>query len=297
MFLRDHYPFLCSVLLNWCKEEGKQPLLIFPLGQGEWEVIKEEFTAYLLGIEDGVLPKDKLNCADVVVLQKEKDKKNISIARTREFIRELNLSSSVLPFKLGFIPMAETLNSSSQNALLKTMEEPQKNKFLFLFSSSRAQILPTLLSRSIVFSLKKNSKELIKNYLVESFPEFSPEKNEKIEAWSRGRVHMAHKIAKDYASFERFFDIYTNLKKYNSEKKLEIAEEIMKEKGVDLTNLFELFAFLDDLELKKSLIRKDYAESEKLVGRIKRSLECLAQMKKTNSATPGLILEAFLLNS
>ena len=49
--------------------------------------------------------------------------------------------------KIVLIPDADNLNPESQNALLKTLEEPGKNNYLILTSSKPQLLLPTILSR------------------------------------------------------------------------------------------------------------------------------------------------------
>ena len=49
--------------------------------------------------------------------------------------------------KIVFIPNADNLNPESQNALLKTLEEPGKNNYLILTSTKPQLLLPTILSR------------------------------------------------------------------------------------------------------------------------------------------------------
>jgi hypothetical protein len=49
--------------------------------------------------------------------------------------------------KIVFIPEADNLNPESQNALLKTLEEPGKNNYLILTTTKTQMLLPTILSR------------------------------------------------------------------------------------------------------------------------------------------------------
>lgn len=66
-------------------------------------------------------------------------------------VRTLKKFLSQKPFnhnsKIIFIPEIENLNSESQNALLKTLEEPGDNNYLILTSTNITQLLPTIISR------------------------------------------------------------------------------------------------------------------------------------------------------
>jgi DNA polymerase-3 subunit delta' len=58
------------------------------------------------------------------------------------------LRTSALASKVFIIDEAEMLNNASQNALLKTLEEPPPGTVLILVTSSEEQLLPTIRSRS-----------------------------------------------------------------------------------------------------------------------------------------------------
>jgi DNA polymerase-3 subunit delta' len=49
--------------------------------------------------------------------------------------------------KVIFIPEAENLNPESQNALLKTLEEPGEGNYLILTTTNISKLLPTIISR------------------------------------------------------------------------------------------------------------------------------------------------------
>ena len=63
--------------------------------------------------------------------------------------------------KIVFIPDADNLNSESQNALLKNLEEPGKNNYFILTTTKPQLLLPTILSRCHqlkISSLKINNQ-------------------------------------------------------------------------------------------------------------------------------------------
>ncbi len=66
-------------------------------------------------------------------------------------IRQIRLFLSRRPLlhqsKVVIIHQTQNLNTESQNALLKTLEEPGPNNYLFLTASSTSSLLPTIVSR------------------------------------------------------------------------------------------------------------------------------------------------------
>ena len=81
------------------------------------------------------------------------DKKNIDISQIRNVISYTYKSSfNVMP-RLILIDNIETLNRNSVNALLKIIEEPNKNIYFILINNNEKLILPTLKSRCLTFKI------------------------------------------------------------------------------------------------------------------------------------------------
>ncbi len=88
------------------------------------------------------------------------DKKNIDINQVRGLINYANKSSFNDKEKIVLIDNIEFLNVNSINALLKILEEPNKNLHFILINSSN-KILPTLKSRCIDFKINLTFSETI----------------------------------------------------------------------------------------------------------------------------------------
>jgi DNA polymerase III delta prime subunit len=69
------------------------------------------------------------------------------------------------PNKIVAIFDAQNLNQESQNALLKTVEEPGSHNFLFIFTSSLSAILPTVISRCHLSRLTATPPALAKDLI------------------------------------------------------------------------------------------------------------------------------------
>jgi DNA polymerase III subunit delta' len=96
------------------------------------------------------------------------DKKNIDIAQIRDMISYTNKSSfNNLP-RFILIDNIENLNKNSINALLKIIEEPNKNIFFILIHNSQKKILPTLKSRCLLFRINLSFEDTLKisNFLL-----------------------------------------------------------------------------------------------------------------------------------
>jgi DNA polymerase III delta prime subunit len=92
------------------------------------------------------------NNPDLFVVDQEKGWTIATIRLLKKFL-------SKKPFnhqnKIAIIFEAHNLNKESQNALLKSLEEPGQNNYLFLTTNKKSALVNTILSRCHLVSLKK----------------------------------------------------------------------------------------------------------------------------------------------
>jgi DNA polymerase-3 subunit delta' len=96
---------------------------------------------------------------DFFKIEKEEEKKEITIDKIRKIFDFVNQTSASSGNKFILIDSACQLNRSSANALLKVLEEPQKNNFLFLVAHNLNAVLPTIRSRCSCILVEDLSKE------------------------------------------------------------------------------------------------------------------------------------------
>tara|TARA_B100000902_G_scaffold135278_1_gene133623 strand:- start:4185 stop:5132 length:948 start_codon:yes stop_codon:yes gene_type:complete len=75
------------------------------------------------------------------------DESKISIDEIRKLIEFANLSSSVSGSKVIILQNCENMKKESQNAILKTLEEPPINTFIIMTSGKRRSLNQTIYSR------------------------------------------------------------------------------------------------------------------------------------------------------
>lgn len=110
--------------------------------------IVDAFIRELLGSSEAAL-KQLANGIhpDVVVVEREEDKKNISVEQIRKLQTMLSMSSFFNSYKIAIIEDADSLSEGASNALLKVLEEPAKNTIIILITHSGSGVLPTIYSR------------------------------------------------------------------------------------------------------------------------------------------------------
>jgi DNA polymerase III subunit delta' len=83
----------------------------------------------------------------------KKPSKQISVEQVRALSDFVGMSAHQGGRRIVVIHPAETMNTNSANALLKSLEEPPKDLLFILVSHKPQQLLPTILSRCLSFAL------------------------------------------------------------------------------------------------------------------------------------------------
>ena len=108
---------------------------------------------------------DNKNHPDIIYVSPEEKKKNISVAQIRTLRNDAFIKPHMLGRKIFIINKAETLNEQSQNALLKTLEEPPENVLFILITESVSYFLDTIISRCVCLSLLAPSRQESIDYI------------------------------------------------------------------------------------------------------------------------------------
>lgn len=127
---------------------------------------------------DNCRAADTKNHPDITVIAPEDNKKNIAIDQVRSLRAEAFIKPHKSEKRVFIIDKADTMNASSQNALLKLLEEPPTSVMFVLLAENRAAFLDTIISRCVVLNvtgtdLKQNSKITLAadeflNYLMDN---------------------------------------------------------------------------------------------------------------------------------
>jgi DNA polymerase III subunit delta' len=179
-------------------------LLLGPEGLGKRTVaIALAKAIYCVGSEQDYCGRC-VNCAritngnhpDVRLIEPLADKKEISIQQIRELQRELNYRSFSGKRKIAIIDPAILMNSSAQNALLKTLEEPPLDSLIVLIAPNAGGLLPTLRSRCLRLSFAPLSSAQVAAFL-ESQHGMQADEAKLLAAMSMGSIGAAANLDKD----------------------------------------------------------------------------------------------------
>lgn len=206
------------------------------------------------------------NHPDVIYFQPLKNGKTYTIEDVREQLLEtVDLKPFQYEKKIYIIEKADTLNIQSQNALLKTLEEPPAHAVFLLLAERAEAFLPTILSRVVVMKIRPLSAETIADYLMQAG--HLAEESHILSAYAQGRIGQALELVEDEGFREMRQDILG---------KLEVLPSMSEGDAYLLAKDFEVYKndlrFLDIMELwyRDLLTAKSLREEGHLIQRDKK---------------------------
>ena len=165
-----------------------------------------------------------------------------------EIIKKINLKSYEGGWKCVLIWMAETMNASATNKLLKIVEEPPEKTLLLFVTERTDNILETLLSRCQKVEVLTPTNVEIEKALVEKG--YTSSESKKISVYCGGNYSLALSLGKGdylYSDLEIYFQKWMRLAfsvKTRGGSLLELIEwsKSISKLGPNATGLF--FKFL-----------------------------------------------------
>ncbi len=223
---------------------------------------------------------------DLIILEPEIEEKkgviremDIKIEKVREIQKKLSLFPYKGEYKVLIVNNAHRMTEESQNALLKTLEEPNETSIIVLVTHEEGKILPTVKSRcqKIKFNLVPANEIKEKSSA-----------SDEIISLSLGRPGLAIRMNKDEEEFDLRTDALKKLRslpKAGINQRLKMAEELSKDISGAIKKMELWIWSLHDPAQKDIRLFK-------VIEKIEKSLD---EIKNTNANT-RLILENLLLN-
>ncbi len=216
--------------------------------------------------------------------------KEIKLDAIRRLQKEFSLTGFASQYRVAVIRSAQNLNVSSQNALLKILEEPPEKAVIILIAEDEKKLLPTIISRCQI----KRFRLLSKNELSEMAEPDVPNRNELI-FWSLGRPGFFRDLLDNPEKLKERKVIARELRgifSTSGNEKLFLAESLSKNTPVLLEKM-DLWSVLFRSVIlgEKSPIVIDPAKALKLIEKIEESKKLISS---TNSNV-RLVVENLLL--
>ncbi len=106
---------------------------------------------------------------DFHLIEPKDGKSSINIDQIRALSHQAEESSQLAGKRVFVINLAEQLNESAANALLKTLEEPSEQCFFILISYQRKRLLPTIVSRCQRWTIPTPTVLLTQQWLMNEY--------------------------------------------------------------------------------------------------------------------------------
>lgn len=160
---------------------------------------------------------------DIVHWTVEENKASIGVGAIRELIQEINKKPYEVDRKIIVIHQGDKMTAQAQNALLKTIEEPPKNVFMFILCENLESILDTIKSRCQIHRLNPLKESDMRKFLKLKYPNFDETQLKVVEAFSDGIPGKAEILIHD-DNFNKLreaaMEILGNIKKVSTEELL-----------------------------------------------------------------------------
>lgn len=229
---------------------------------------------------------------DLIIIEPEieekkgiKKEKVIKIEQIRDAQKDLILYPYSGKKKVLIINNAHRMTVSAQNALLKSLEEPNKTSVIILVTHNDQAIISTIKSRCQKINFILADAEELKKILKD-------EKNKEIVEFSMGRPGLALKMKENKEEFDARKKDFEEIKKFSSlgiNERFSLAEKMAVNLAETIKKL-DFWIWIIRLESRKKRQRKDFFNF-KTIEKIEKALETI---KRTN-ANAKLVIENLFL--
>jgi DNA polymerase-3 subunit delta' len=271
-----------------------------PEGVGKF-LIAKNFSKNLVfgGGEFGVdVDNDLRRYANFIFLEPPKKEKKgvvkvgeIKIDEVREAQKKLSTFPSEGRFNVLIVNDAHKMNQGSQNALLKTLEEPNSSSIIILVTHQEGSILQTIKSRSNIVRFGTVALGEIEKDLRER----GVSRSNEIALFSMGRPGFAVALERDLEMFDlkkKEYQEFRSIFRSDLSDKLEWAEKQSKDISRAVGAL-EMWIWFLRVSAYKSV--GDQKKIKAIYGIIEKIQKAISKLENSN-ANGRLVLENLLIN-
>ena len=174
--------------------------------------------------------------ADLVTIEREFDEKKgrlkteISVEAVRRIHPFLHMTAAEGGWRVVIVDSAEYLNTSSQNALLKILEEPPKKTVLILTTSQPGSFLPTIRSRCRMVPVEPLTEKIIGSLLDKMAPGLAMDEKNILCRLSEGSIGRALQFYQDdgVALYRELLKLATTIPELDMIELHKLAEKLGK---------------------------------------------------------------------
>lgn len=174
--------------------------------------------------------------ADLLTIEREFDEKKgrfkneISVEAVRRIHPFLRMTAAENGWRVVIVDGAEYLNTSSQNALLKILEEPPKKTLLVLTTSQPGAFLPTIRSRCRMVPMQPLSEKTISTLLDKMAPGIGADDKISLSRLAQGSIGRALQFHEEegVALYRQLLAVVSTMPQLDMVKVHDLAEKFGK---------------------------------------------------------------------
>ncbi|MGN1317894.1 MAG: ATP-binding protein [Lachnospirales bacterium] len=174
---------------------------------------------------------DSDNNPDVIYVTHEKASVTVDDVRV-QILQQVSVKPYNCRYKIFIIKDADKMNVAAQNAFLKSLEEPPIYAKFFLLCENSSKLLPTILSRCVLFKLRPLADFKVADFISKKL-DIDLERASLFASYSQGNIGRALTIANSES-----FGEYRN-------KAISLTDELEK---CDMITLYKLSDSLKDYD-------------------------------------------------
>lgn len=242
-------------LLSWPANVGKKSAIL-NLINSLWVLPQDLMVVEDPGKLDWNLYQIKVDIPEKERILRINDKEFLNVW-ARQIIDFLS-TTSFWNYKIVVIENIERMNISAANALLKNLEEPGENKFIFATCSNQSKILPTILSRAFIINFYPVSFNEFVQFLKDNLISIPEIKQKILYAVSAGRIWLAKKLLENNDDLLDLIEEFIQLDQQGKEiySKFSLIKDLIQQQ--------KIYSFLDWLAFYYSY-SGDFDKVNKLV--------------------------------
>ena len=171
------------------------------------------------------------SCPDFKIIEKQEDAKDLQVDLIRdELVNDVYKKPIIADRKIYIIDDAQKMNTTAQNVLLKTLEEPPKYVVIILIATSVDSFLPTIKSRLKEVTFNKLTKSQLKQIIKD---ENEVENEELLIDYANGSIGRLKKLLLEenlekIKTLDKFIEIIEEkdvVNAFKASEKIEFKEE------------------------------------------------------------------------
>jgi DNA polymerase-3 subunit delta' len=231
---------------------------------------------------------------DLLIITKEEKKRDIPVDAVREITGFLSLTAAISKHRIIIINAIDDLNRNSNNAILKTLEEPPANVFLFLINHNSAKVLDTIKSRCRLIKIANPNYLDFKEILIKNLEGISIEEIKILAKISDNSIGSALEMY-NYSAVDLYAQIEQLLVDNNSKAIFDLAKTISG--NDELWNIFEklIIFYLHNLLLCQTSSSAKRNDTEKVFIVIDKINNVFSATKNLNLDKSQSIINIFYI--